>query len=236
MDLYYWMLSTPSLSCLMTAEAAGVRYQKTLVDLRKGDQRTPEYLHINPMSKVPAMLDGEFVLTESLAIQRYIAGKSGSRLYPTNLKDQAVVDRWLNLGASEVRSPILEIEVHRWIAKKMGNPINEGVVAASQARIDRALPVLNRRLENYPFLNGENLTIADISLVSALDPVDVVEIDISDYPSVRDYLESGRNQHWYLAVNTHFGAEFGLPARPERETCHNSNLLHDKPKGRPSMV
>jgi len=210
MKLYYFAFSTPALATLMVAEAIGEPYEKHYVDLRKGEQRDPEYVKLNPMSKVPTMVEDDLVLTESVAIQIYMARKSKTELYPQNLRDQAVVNRWLNLAVHEVRTPILDIEVYRWIAQQMGNPVNEGLVEVAISRLERSLPVLNNQLANSHFLNGNNLTIADISLISALDPVDTIDIDISNYPGLRSQLEWGRQQDWYQAVNTHFGAEAGL--------------------------
>ncbi|MEI8623646.1 glutathione S-transferase family protein [Pseudoalteromonas sp. B137] len=210
MKLYYFAFSTPALATLMVAEAIGAPYQKQYIDLRKGEQRDPDYLALNPMGKVPTMVDDDLVLTESVAIQIYMARKSKTDLYPRDLPDQAVVNRWLNLAVHEVRTPVLDIEVYRWIAQQLGNPVNEGLVEVAMSRLERSLPVLNSQLTNSNFLNGSNLTIADISLISALDPVDTVGIDISDYPALRSQLDWGRKQDWYQAVNTHFGAEAGL--------------------------
>lgn len=210
MKLYYFAFSTPALATLMVAEAIGEPYEKQFVNLREGEQRNPDYLKLNPMGKVPTMVDDDLVLTESVAIQIYMARKAKSDLYPRNLPDQAVVNRWLNLAVHEVRTPVLDIEVHRWIAPQLGNPVNEGLVEVAMSRLDRSLPVLNSQLTSSKFLNGSNLTIADIALVSALDPVDTVDIDISGYPALRSYLDWGRQQDWYQAVNTHFGAEAGL--------------------------
>tara|TARA_R110002074_G_scaffold148510_1_gene299982 strand:+ start:1800 stop:2384 length:585 start_codon:yes stop_codon:yes gene_type:complete len=194
----------------MVAEAAGVSYNKSLVNLRNVEQKGEEYLKINPMGKVPAMVDGDVVLTESIAIQRYIARKSKSDLYPSTVKEQAVVDRWTDLIAHEVRTPILDIEVYRWVRQMSGAEVNEGVVEVCYFRLDRALPVLEAHLEKNAFLNGSHMTIADISLVASLDPVDVVGIDMSKYPKLRSILDTGRKSAWYQAVNSHFGAEFGL--------------------------
>ncbi|MEM7170340.1 MAG: glutathione S-transferase family protein [Pseudomonadota bacterium] len=210
MQIYYFFFSTPSLACLMTAEAAGIDFEKKLIDLREGRQNTPDFKAINPMSKVPAMIDGDLVLTESIAILLYLARKSETGLYPSQLSEQATVDRWLNLVVHEVRTPVLDIEVYRWVAQTTGNPVNNGVVEVALSRVNRALPILNDRLDKAEFLNGKRLTIADISLVSALDPVDTVGVDISPYPNVRAYLDRGRQQPWYKAVNAHFGAEVGL--------------------------
>lgn len=210
MQIYYFFLSTPSLACLMTAEAAGISYEKLLVNLHEGEQRSLDYRAINPMSKVPSLVDDDVKLTESVAILLYLARNSDADLYPSQIKERAIVDRWLNLVVHEVRTPVLDIEVYGWLAQQRGNPANEGVLDVCNFRLDRALPVLNQRLGHVEFLNGNNLTIADISLVSALDPIDTVGIDISAFGHLRRYLENGRQQPWYTAVNAHFGAELGL--------------------------
>lgn len=209
-QLYYFALSTPSLACLMVAEAAGAEYEKHYVDLRNGEQRSAEYIALNPMGKVPAMVDGDLVLSESTAIQRYIARTTRSGLYPEDLIEQARLDLWLNLIAHEVRTPILDIEVYRWAAELAGNPANEGVVSVCNYRLDRALPVLEKRLETSPYLNGDALSIADISLVSSLDPADTIGFDLAPYPHLRKRLDAGREASWYKAVNPHFAAELGL--------------------------
>lgn len=212
MKLYYWSLSTPSLATMMVAEAAGIPYEKSLVNLRNGEQRSEDYLKINPMGKVPAMVDGDTILTESIAIQRYISRQTNSDLYPSEIHEQAIVDRWTDLIAHEVRTPVLDIEVYRWVREASGAQVNDGVVEVCYFRLDRALPVLDSHLEKNKFLNGSHMTIADISLAASLDPVDVVGIDISKYPNLRSVLDNSRKASWYQAVNSHFGAEFGLEA------------------------
>ena len=61
--------------------------------MRHGEQRSPEYLAINPHGKVPALVDGELKIYESAAIIRYLAAKSSSRLFPLDdLQAQARID------------------------------------------------------------------------------------------------------------------------------------------------
>ena len=67
------------------ANALGLDYELQPVNLLEGEQRSPEFLDLNPVGKVPVMQDGEFTLFESMAISKYLANKENSSLYPQDL-------------------------------------------------------------------------------------------------------------------------------------------------------
>src|SRR6202158_5047921 len=69
----YWSPRTRSFSALWLMEETGQRYERVLTDISTGAQKTPEYLAINPMGKVPALKDGEATLAEAAAICAYVA-------------------------------------------------------------------------------------------------------------------------------------------------------------------
>src|ERR1700745_4177136 len=71
----YWAPRTRSFSALWLMEETGQPYERVLTDLSTGAQRTPEYLAINPMGKVPALQDGEATLAEAAAICAYVAAR-----------------------------------------------------------------------------------------------------------------------------------------------------------------
>ena len=64
----YWSPRSRSFSALWLMEETGQAYERVPVDLSTGAQRTPEYLAINPMGKVPALRDGDATLAEAAAI------------------------------------------------------------------------------------------------------------------------------------------------------------------------
>jgi glutathione S-transferase len=68
----------------MTAEVLGVEYNFKPVDIMAGENKSPEYLAINPMHNIPAMVDGDFKMNESRAIAAYLVNKYGKddSLYP----------------------------------------------------------------------------------------------------------------------------------------------------------
>ena len=77
MEIYWFSGSSPSWRVLLTLAIKGVRYDSRLLNVSQGDLKTPYFLAINPRGKVPALRDGDFVLTESLAIMVYL-----DRAYP----------------------------------------------------------------------------------------------------------------------------------------------------------
>ena len=91
----YWSPRSRSFSALWLMEETGQPYERVLTDISKGAQKTPEYLAINPMGKVPALQDGEATLAEAAAICAYVAER-----YPRS-----------ETGAAARRSPAREISL-----------------------------------------------------------------------------------------------------------------------------
>ena len=69
----YWSPRSRSFSALWLMEETGEPYERVLTDISKGAQKTPEYLAINPMGKVPALRHGDVIVTETAAICAYLA-------------------------------------------------------------------------------------------------------------------------------------------------------------------
>ena len=96
MRLYYHPASTTSRMIMLFASEEGIDLDYKVVDLFTGEHLKPDYAAINPNCMVPALHDGDFRLTESSAILKYLADKVGSLAYPQDLKERARVNeiRW----------------------------------------------------------------------------------------------------------------------------------------------
>lgn len=101
LQLYYTLGSPPSRAALMMIRILGLEVDVKKVDLLKGEQKTPEFLKVNPMHQVPALVDGDFVVTESRAILAYLVNsrKPGSSWYPADPKTRAHIDQLLHFEA-----------------------------------------------------------------------------------------------------------------------------------------
>src|SRR5262245_54816221 len=81
--LYYHPVSTTSRPVVLFATESGIDLEYQIVDLFTGEQYKPEYSAVNPSHQVPVLEDGDFRLTESSAILKYLADKVRSPAYPT---------------------------------------------------------------------------------------------------------------------------------------------------------
>uniref|UniRef100_A0A3Q2Y7R9 glutathione transferase n=1 Tax=Hippocampus comes TaxID=109280 RepID=A0A3Q2Y7R9_HIPCM len=108
MELYLDLRSQPCRSVFMFAKLNAIPFDFKLVDLAKGEQYGEEFGKISPVRKVPVMKDGDFVLTESVAILQYLAEKHASRLpdhwYPADLRQRARVNEYLSWQQMNLRA------------------------------------------------------------------------------------------------------------------------------------
>ena len=99
MKLYTHPVSTTSRPVMQFIADNNIPVDMQIVDILKGEHHQPAYSDINPSRLIPMLEDGDFRLTESAAILRYLAEKTGSPAYPKDLKQRAKVNEvmdWFN--------------------------------------------------------------------------------------------------------------------------------------------
>ncbi len=92
MKLYCNPVSPTSLSVMLFCAEARIPFEPVVIDLMKSQQKTPDYLTLNPWGLVPVLEDDDFVLTESSAILKYLADKAKLPAYPHGLRERARVN------------------------------------------------------------------------------------------------------------------------------------------------
>ena len=135
------------------------------------DNNTPEFLAKFMYGRVPAFesADGSFTLSEGQAIARYVAdiGPMASQLLGADPNTRAKIEEWACFAEQEITanvSPPLLMIIHNL------TPYNQGLYDMSAAKCERALTKVERALEGgkRKFLVGDQLTLADLSVFSAL--------------------------------------------------------------------
>jgi len=184
----------------MCAEAIGLDYQSVDVDLSRGEQRSDEYLAINPFGKVPAIDDDGFYLFESNAIMKYLCCKSNSRLYPQSCEGQAIVDQWCDFAGSLLGPAYGRVVFNRLLAPRTGAPVDERSLADGLRFIGRYLPVVDARLAAHDYLAGPSITIADLAVFATLEPSEACGIELSDHAALYKWRERLRAETFYRAV------------------------------------
>lgn len=210
MKLYVHPLSTPALGAELAARAMNIDFEKKIVDLASGEQRSPAYLSINPRGKVPALDDDGFMLAESTAIMRYLARKEKSELYPSSLQGRAQVEQWMDFAAQHIRAPFARIQFNRLIAPMLGQAPDEASIKVGEHLLAESLPIAEAKLADSDYVCGPDMTLADLILLSALDPAEALSVDLTPYPNIEKWRKNLRAQTFYTDIHTHFGAELGL--------------------------
>src|SRR4051812_21517429 len=138
-------------------EELEVPFELVRLDPKKGDNKTPQYLAINPTGKVPALVDGELKMFESAAIVAYLADKYGKLAPPIGSPERAAYYQWLFFGMTTLEQPVSLYEKHS------GSLPPGEQVAAQEAKsaLERALVALEKGLGDREWLLG-TFTAADI--------------------------------------------------------------------------
>jgi glutathione S-transferase len=124
--------------------------------------RSPEFLAINPNGLIPAMVDGDLVLNESLAINLYMAKKHGGPLAPATLAEDAQMTAWTIWAMVEAERHTIEVLYHR-----LAKPVAERDAAKADAAVEALrgpFAVLDAALARTGYVVGNRFTVADVNL------------------------------------------------------------------------
>lgn len=193
MKLYYHPASTTSRMVMLFAAENKVPLEMQVVDLMTGEHLKEAYRGINPNALVPVLEDGDFRLTESSAILKYLADKIDSPTYPKDLKKRARVNEmmdWLNANIYKDFGYGLvypQIFAHH---KRPGDDLQSGTLGWHKAKSQSWLEILDKHLigPKKRFLCGDEVTIADYCGAPMMTLGEIVGCDFARYPNVSRWL------------------------------------------------
>jgi len=188
-DLYTWGTSNGRKASIMLEEC-GLPYRVHPIDIGKGDQFKPEFVAINPNSKIPAIVDPDgpegkpFTLFESGAILIYLSGKTGKFL-PASVSGKYIALQWLMFQMGGV-GPIFG-QVHHFLrsAKEKVPYAIERFTKENR----RLYGVLDKRLGEAPFLAAE-YSIADIATYPWVLRHEWQQVNLAEFPNVKRWFDT----------------------------------------------
>jgi glutathione S-transferase len=185
MKLYYAETTNPRKACVV-AKYLNSPVEFVHVDLRKGENRTPEFLALNRNGKVPVLETGGGSLWESNAIMCYLARIAESDLWPNDDR-QIEVMRWLSWDSQHFTRHAGSLYFQHIIkpAFGMGGP-DPAVVEEATGFVKRFAAVLNDHLSSRDYLVGNGLTVADFAVAITLPYAERARIPLAEF------LEIGR--------------------------------------------
>ncbi|WP_286235668.1 glutathione S-transferase family protein [Thalassotalea sediminis] len=175
----------------------GVEHEWIHVDIMAGDTTKSEFLKKNPSGKIPLLeLEDGRCLSESNAILNYLS--VGSELLPSDIFKLAKVQQWQFF---EQYSHEPYIAVARFIAKYLGLPDErKAEYEAKQSGGHKALAVMENQLSTSPYLAGDSLTTADISLYGYTHVAHEGGFDLKAYPSVLAWIDRIQKNQNYIGM------------------------------------
>lgn len=156
----YYSPGACSLAPHIALEEAEAEYEPIRIMLADGEQNTPEYRAINPKGRVPALADGDWLLTENPAVLRYIAARHlAKELWPREPREGARCSEWLAWMASTVH--VSYAHVRRPERYADDEAAREAVVAKGRETCREVWRAVDERLGAGPWALGERYSVAD---------------------------------------------------------------------------
>ncbi|HVH43989.1 MAG TPA: glutathione S-transferase family protein [Labilithrix sp.] len=188
MDFYTNPLSPNCRKVDAVAKHLGLELDTKLIDVRKGEHRTPAYLAINPNGMIPTLVDGDLVLWESNAIQCYLASKTDNDLWPkSNLRYDIM--KWQAWELAHFGAATRAITFQRIVKPILGLGVaDEARCKEEEDNVKRYGAVLDAALKGKRFLCNDQLTLADFCVASTLAFAEHARFPIGDFTNIRRWL------------------------------------------------
>jgi glutathione S-transferase len=206
MKLYFHPASTTSRPLMLFIAETGIPVEQQVVDLFTGEHYQPPYEAINPNRLVPVLEDGDFRLTESSAILKYLADKIGSPLYPKDLQQRARVNERMDWVNTQLCRDFAYGFIYPQIFafhKRRSDEAHDATLQWGKERAQGWLKVLDQHVlgAGNRYLCGDAMTIADYFCAPFVALGELTGSDYSDYPNVQRWLGRMKELKSWESVN-----------------------------------
>lgn len=174
---------------LFTLAELGLDFQHIKINPFEEEKNAPEYLKLNPLAQVPTLVDGDFVLTEAMAINFYLSRKYGiEKLWANRLEDEAQIYKWTFFSVTQMETSCVDLILHRKVLEEKDR--SPDTIRLAEKKLIKPLEVLNNHLTGKDFLVANKFTVADINMAGVLSYAAGGEFDFSSYKNVARYLDA----------------------------------------------
>ena len=189
MKLYHFPSPNPQ-KVTFALKELGLDCELLPVNLAKGEQKSPEFLAVNPAGRTPVLVDGDLTLSESQAILAYLGEKTG-RLWPATPAGRAEALQWLFYLAQHIMPPTGDVALPLR-SKVSGMPYDQETAARGQKVLATALPVVESQLATHKWLLGDAFSLVDCAYCPILNVADKAGFSFADFPKTAAYLDAIR--------------------------------------------
>jgi glutathione S-transferase len=181
-ELYEFGLSGNCHKVRLFLSLLGVNYKSHMLNGAEREQKSAEFLAINPFGQVPALKDGEIIIRDSQAILVYLArAYGGDSWFPVDAQKSAEITEWLSTAANEISRGPSALRRHY----KFGGEIN---VEEAQKVTENVLQILNNHLAKNDWLATGTITIADIAIYPYIALAHEGNVDLAPFIHVENWI------------------------------------------------
>ena len=189
--IYFHPLSGPCRVVAALLNFLKVPYEIKFLNIYRGEARTPEFKQINPLCRVPTLIDKDFILSESNAILKYLCNKQIEQTwYPKDMKKAAIVDEYLDWHQANTR------RITFFMLSMMASLFPKGHFVYYDSDEERkgfmfSLKMIEKYwLNNKKFIAGDDISIADLTAYCELIGLKMINFDFSAYPNIKKWMEN----------------------------------------------
>jgi glutathione S-transferase len=185
---------------LWLLEELATPYERVIINYKDKGTHTPEFLAVNPNGHIPALVDGDTVMCESLAINLYLARKFGGPLSALTLAEEAQLLKWSFWAVTELEKDALTVLMHR-----MAMPAEQRkpeLADQAEGSLRKPLGILNTHLTKNAFVLGNRFTVADINLATICGWVRPAKALLAVNPQVAAWLALCLEREAYKKVQS----------------------------------
>jgi glutathione S-transferase len=183
----YGNLRSRAMRCLWMLEEVGEPYQLIEKSTRADDLQSAEYLRLNPNARIPALVDGEVVLWESMAINLYLAQKYQGPMHCAGPEVLGLSAQWSFWAVLEIEALLLDLLQHRAVLPEFAR--DASYAERDELLLRKPLGILNDALAGREYLVGNSFTVADLNVASILVWGKIARLDMSTYPEATRWLD-----------------------------------------------
>ena len=183
----YEFAPTRSIRVRWTLQELGIDFDAIPVNLLAGEHRSPAFLKLNPAGKLPVLVDGDMVLTESIAIALYLAEKYRDKaLIPADPQQRAQLMRWLLFTTTELEQPLWRIARHTALyAEDKRLP---GELALAREDFVAMASIMEEHMRGRQYVVGNAATIGDFVLAYTPDWATMAKV-LNGFPRLEAYVD-----------------------------------------------
>lgn len=184
MKIYDFAASPNARKVRSVAYELGLTPEFVVVNIFKGENRSPEFLAKNPNGLIPVLEDGDLVVWESNAIINYLAAqRPEAGLLPTDARARADVDRWMFWQSSHLGHAVVDVAYERVVKRVMGSTPDEERIKRGLTALQSSCQLLDKHLEGKEFVTGK-LSVADFAIASLLSLREMADLPLGSFSNL----------------------------------------------------